>query len=118
MATDADGSGGLRLKLADFGFSARFTEGQQFREVVGTGSYLAPEIHDRSYGGPEVDNWGVGVVVHLLLCRQFPAWRVEADDTGRKKARAPARPTDRPCVRRRWDVAQQRRHRRPPAPPP
>lgn len=82
---DASGGGGLRLKLADFGFSARFTDGQVFGEMVGTGSYLAPEVHDRKYGGPEVDLWGAGVVVHLLLCRQFPSWRVESDASGRRK---------------------------------
>lgn len=34
----------LNLKLADFGFASKLTEGQKFERIMGTEGYMAPEL--------------------------------------------------------------------------
>ncbi|GFR51203.1 hypothetical protein Agub_g13550, partial [Astrephomene gubernaculifera] len=56
-----------RTKLADFGLSCFFREGQQFSEAVGSAYYMAPEVIERQYG-KSCDVWSLGVILHILLC--------------------------------------------------
>ncbi|GIL65354.1 hypothetical protein Vafri_19022 [Volvox africanus] len=56
-----------RIKLADFGLSCFYQEGQEeMHDVVGSAYYMAPEVIRRQYGGA-CDTWSLGVILHILL---------------------------------------------------
>jgi len=61
------------IKIADFGLSKVFANGQQLETSCGTPDYAAPEVltgdtvYDKS-----VDLWSVGVVTYVLLCGYPP----------------------------------------------
>jgi serine/threonine protein kinase len=40
--------------------------------VLGTGSYMSPEIYSEHEYGFEVDMWAFGVVMFYMLNREFP----------------------------------------------
>ncbi|CAN0426941.1 unnamed protein product, partial [Ascophyllum nodosum] len=61
----------MTLLLADFGVADKVPRGGYFTDVVGTGSYMAPEILDsnddtRRYS-VLVDMWATGVAVNEML---------------------------------------------------
>ncbi|XP_060521644.1 serine/threonine-protein kinase Chk2-like isoform X2 [Cylas formicarius] len=69
------------LKVSDFGLS-KVTDQDDMRTVCGTRRFVAPEVlHNafRDYGeyGKEVDVWSLGVILFLMLSKQFP---FESDD--------------------------------------
>jgi len=61
----------FNLKIADFGFATAFAgkDGSgQLHTVLGTESYMAPEIHMRKpYSGPSVDLFASGIILFILL---------------------------------------------------
>ena len=61
----------FNLKIADFGFATLFAgkDGSgQLHTVLGTESYMAPEIHMRKpYSGPSVDLFASGIILFILL---------------------------------------------------
>ncbi|KAK7276654.1 hypothetical protein RIF29_17798 [Crotalaria pallida] len=61
------------LKVTDFGLSVFYKQGQEFKDIVGTAYYIAPEVLRKKYG-PEVDIWSVGVMLYILLCGVPPFW--------------------------------------------
>ncbi|KAL1256077.1 hypothetical protein QQF64_014138 [Cirrhinus molitorella] len=66
------GSGGLNLKLADFGLAMVVTE--PVFTVCGTPTYVAPEILAETGYGVGVDIWAMGVILFVLLSG-FPPFR-------------------------------------------
>ncbi|CAI0541319.1 unnamed protein product [Linum tenue] len=61
------------LKATDFGLSVFYKPGEQFKDIVGSAYYIAPEVLKRKYG-PEADIWSIGVMLYILLCGVPPFW--------------------------------------------
>uniref|UniRef100_A0A182MLI5 Non-specific serine/threonine protein kinase n=1 Tax=Anopheles culicifacies TaxID=139723 RepID=A0A182MLI5_9DIPT len=63
----------MNVKLADFGFSNTFIEGQPLRTWCGSPPYAAPEVFQGvEYDGPKSDIWSLGVVLYVLVCGALP----------------------------------------------
>ncbi|OEL21925.1 Calcium-dependent protein kinase 3 [Dichanthelium oligosanthes] len=66
------------LKATDFGLSVFFKPGEQFRDLVGSAYYVAPEVLKRKYGA-EADIWSAGVILYILLSGVPPFWAENED---------------------------------------
>ncbi|XP_077224690.1 serine/threonine-protein kinase PEPKR2-like [Tasmannia lanceolata] len=60
-----------KLKLADFGLSKRFSDGQRVSGLAGSPAYLAPEVIVGHYS-EKVDIWSAGVLLHAMLVGVLP----------------------------------------------
>eukprot|EP01101_Sappina_pedata_P008026 TRINITY_DN4359_c0_g1_i1.p1 TRINITY_DN4359_c0_g1~~TRINITY_DN4359_c0_g1_i1.p1 ORF type:complete len:339 (+),score=177.15 TRINITY_DN4359_c0_g1_i1:44-1018(+) len=76
---------GADVKITDFGLSKIFKQGDKLEmtNAVGTPGYIAPEVlfmlDDGVPYGKEVDLWGIGVILYILLCG-FPPFYGDTDD--------------------------------------
>jgi len=63
-----------RLKIADFGFARIIEKNAVINSVVGTPSYIAPEILKKSRKGykESADMWSIGVMLYACLGGVFP----------------------------------------------
>ncbi|XP_026466563.1 uncharacterized protein LOC113370108 isoform X3 [Ctenocephalides felis] len=63
----------MNIKLADFGFSNTFTEGNLLSTWCGSPPYAAPELFQGlEYDGPKADIWSLGIVLYVLVCGALP----------------------------------------------
>ncbi|XP_071843197.1 serine/threonine-protein kinase SIK3-like isoform X2 [Apostichopus japonicus] len=61
------------VKIADFGFSNFFKEGQFLKTWCGSPPYAAPELFEgKEYNGPKADVWSLGVVLYVLVSGALP----------------------------------------------
>lgn len=62
-----------KVKLIDFGFSARCSSQAKLSTVCGTPPYMSPELAaGQPYSGMSADIWALGVALYLMLCGKFP----------------------------------------------
>ena len=62
-----------KIKIVDFGLSAKLNDGNFLKTSCGSPNYAAPEvISGNLYGGTEVDVWSCGVILYALLCGSLP----------------------------------------------
>jgi len=59
------------LKVIDFGYAQFFKQGEILIDVIGSLSYVAPEVVEGHHGS-RADIWSLGVVLYVLLAGFFP----------------------------------------------
>mmetsp|Transcript_40224 Transcript_40224/g.92472 ORF Transcript_40224/g.92472 Transcript_40224/m.92472 type:complete len:452 (+) Transcript_40224:69-1424(+) len=80
---------GMHVKLGDFGFSTFCIRGLSFSEILGTPSYMSPEmllanILNKPYD-EKTDMWSFGVLMYVLIYGQFPYYSPEQKSPAIKK---------------------------------
>jgi len=60
------------VRIADFGLSKVFEQGEELRTACGTPDYVAPEVLECKPYDMAVDMWSVGVITYILLCGYTP----------------------------------------------
>ena len=73
----------MQLKLGDFGLATIFEfEGERKLSLCGTPNYIAPEILEGKKGYSfEVDIWGIGIILYILLIGKPPFETNNAKET-------------------------------------
>lgn len=70
------------VKLADFGFSNKFTPGSKLFTSCGSLAYSAPEILlGDPYDAPAVDMWSLGVILFMLVTGRAPFQEANDSET-------------------------------------
>jgi calcium-dependent protein kinase len=59
------------VKIADFGSAIESRNGRKLRSLIGTVSYVAPEVLKKNYDF-KCDVWSCGVIMHILLTGSLP----------------------------------------------
>ena len=54
------------LKIADFGTSIEVKNGEILNEIIGSPSYMAPEVYDQKYTFKS-DIWSCGIIAYFVF---------------------------------------------------
>jgi serine/threonine-protein kinase len=65
-----------RLVLSDFGLATNPSEAPIMTVMVGTPTYMAPEVIMGDAATPRSDVWSLGVVLHQILFGRRPEWSI------------------------------------------
>ncbi|GAM25721.1 hypothetical protein SAMD00019534_088960 [Acytostelium subglobosum LB1] len=68
------GEDGDDIRVADFGLSKIFGEGDRLETCCGSPEYVAPEVLECKPYDKACDLWSVGVITYVLLTGCFPFW--------------------------------------------
>jgi serine/threonine protein kinase len=68
------GPNGDDIRVADFGLSKIFGEGEYLETCCGSPEYVAPEVLECKPYDKACDLWSVGVITYVLLTGCFPFW--------------------------------------------
>jgi len=68
------GTEGDDIRVADFGLSKMFGEGEYLQTCCGSPEYVAPEVLECKPYDKACDLWSVGVITYVLLTGCFPFW--------------------------------------------
>eukprot|EP00283_Hemiselmis_rufescens_P012503 CAMPEP_0173449696 /NCGR_PEP_ID=MMETSP1357-20121228/43211_1 /TAXON_ID=77926 /ORGANISM="Hemiselmis rufescens, Strain PCC563" /LENGTH=846 /DNA_ID=CAMNT_0014416307 /DNA_START=156 /DNA_END=2693 /DNA_ORIENTATION=+ len=102
LMDDDHGSGLLKIKLADWGFAQVLSQKQPLTSVLGTGSYMAPEMLEMQPYNEKVDMWSCGVILYVLLCG-FPPYDACYHQDGGLDCPATLASIKEGCKDGRWD---------------
>ncbi|XP_043960424.1 death-associated protein kinase 2a [Gambusia affinis] len=70
-----------RIKIIDFGLAHTIEAGVEFKNILGTPEFVAPEIVNYEPLGLEADMWSVGVITYILLSGASPFLGETKQDT-------------------------------------
>lgn len=71
----------FRLKVADWGFACQRREGEKSHTVLGTESYMAPEIHLKvAYDAHAADLFAAAIVLFIMVVGTPPFTRADTKD--------------------------------------
>lgn len=78
IGDEAEFTAKQRLKIVDFGFSARFRPSKydQMNQNIGTTLYMAPEQISGSAYGRKIDVYATGVTMYYLLAGHHPLYKI------------------------------------------
>lgn len=68
------GAQGDDIRVADFGLSKMFDQGEYLVTCCGSPEYVAPEVLECKPYDKACDLWSVGVITYVLLTGCFPFW--------------------------------------------
>lgn len=68
------GANGDEIRMADFGLSKMFDNGEYLETCCGSPEYVAPEVLECKPYDKACDLWSVGVITYVLLTGCFPFW--------------------------------------------
>lgn len=68
------GQDGDDIRMADFGLSKMFDQGEYLVTCCGSPEYVAPEVLECKPYDKGCDMWSVGVITYVLLTGCFPFW--------------------------------------------
>lgn len=68
------GVDGDDIRMADFGLSKMFDNGEYLETCCGSPEYVAPEVLECKPYDKACDLWSVGVITYVLLTGCFPFW--------------------------------------------
>jgi len=60
------------IKLCDFGIAEKIPESGYLTEIIGTESYMAPEVELGKQYGVVSDMYGLGIIMYIMLCGYPP----------------------------------------------
>ncbi|XP_051020046.1 sperm motility kinase Z-like [Acomys russatus] len=62
-----------KIKIIDFGLSARFRPGQKLERLCGALQFVPPEVFlGLTYDGPKLDTWTLGVLLYFMVTGLVP----------------------------------------------
>ncbi|KAL4655402.1 NUAK family SNF1-like kinase 1-like [Arapaima gigas] len=99
----------FNVKLADFGLSNHYRQGELLHTYCGSPLYASPEIiKGLPYQGPEVDCWALGVLLYALLYGTMPfdaaSYSALTEQISEARYRRPQPPSD-ACALIDWMLA-------------
>lgn len=99
------------VRLADFGLATRFQPCFSLQQTFcGSPAYAAPEmVLRKSYIGPEVDVWSLGVTLYVMLTGAFP-WHGETPAEWARDIVLAQYPRPRHISRVAWDILKRMLH--------
>jgi len=60
------------IKLCDFGVAEKIPDRGYLTEIIGTESYMAPEVEEGKPYGLASDMYGLGIIMYIMLCGYPP----------------------------------------------
>ncbi|KAI6649438.1 Death-associated protein kinase related-like [Oopsacas minuta] len=77
----------LDIKLADFGLAVKLSPIEEFKRIIGTPEYVAPEVINFEPLSTSSDMWSLGALTYALLCGYSPFLPEDDDSTDEEVSR-------------------------------